>query len=476
MIPSRLRPSLQALDRAGGGLPLSFAQQGFWFMDQLVPGNPFCNMSAPLRLRGALDGDALRWSLRGLVRRHEVLRTRFEDDAGQPRQVVDDCDELEPKVVDLGGMTDDGREAEARRLAGLEAMTAFDLGRAPLLRGLLLRLGRDDHVFVLTTHHIVCDGSSWGVLARDLQELYDARRGCREPDLEPLPYQYADYAAWERDRLTQDVLDRQLRYWKRQLAEAPEVRLPVDRARPPMLSYRAGYREFVVPEGVVAKLREATRSQGATLYMTLLAAFQALLARHAGQADVSVATPIATRARRELRDVVGPFLNTLVVRTDLCGEPCFRELVGRVRKVALEAYEHRAVPFQQVVTAVHPQRSASFNPLAQVLFQFVPGGEARLRLSDLDVATFATGDVVRTQFDLELHMFESDGTLWGRFVYSRDLFETRTLDRIAERFERVLEALACQPDRSIGDVDLLGEGERQRLEAWNRTEHPVPQA
>ncbi|HYH80098.1 MAG TPA: amino acid adenylation domain-containing protein, partial [Longimicrobium sp.] len=352
-----------------GTLPLSFAQERLWFIDRLEPESAAYNVPVVWRVGGALDEAALERSLSEIVRRHEALRTVFREVDGSPVQVVAPFGGFILPVEDLSGLSDADREAALRRRAGEEARRAFDLSAGPLFRAALLRLGAEDHVLLLCMHHILVDQWSMGVLRRELSTLYAAYREDGESPLAELAVQYADYAVWQRGQLRGEVLDRHLAYWKEHLAGAPELlELPTDRPRPAVQTYR-GAREGIMLSGeLLARLEALGRSEGATLFMTLLAAFQVLLGRYGGSEDVVVGSPISGRTRREVEELIGLFLNTLVLRTDLSGDPGFRAVLGRVREMTLGAYEHQEIPFERLVTELQPGRSLSYSPLFQVMF------------------------------------------------------------------------------------------------------------
>ncbi|RMF36691.1 MAG: non-ribosomal peptide synthetase, partial [Chloroflexi bacterium] len=355
--------------REGNALPLSFAQQRLWFLDQLAPNTPLYNIPDAIRLRGPLDVAVLERSLNEIVRRHESLRTTFRATDGKPVQVIAPTLKLPLPLVDLSGLPKAAREAEVQRLATEEAQRPFDLSRGPLLRVTLLRLGDEEHVALLTMHHIISDGWSMRVLVQELAALYDAFSHGRPSPLPDLPIQYADFALWQREWLQGEVLEEQLAYWKQQLSGSPPVlELPTDRPRPPVQSFRGAHRPFMLPRPLSQAIKALCRREGVTPFMLLLAAFQTLLHRYTGQDDISVGTPIANRNRAEIEGLIGYFANTLVLRTDLSGDPPFRELLKRVREVALGAYAHQDLPFEMLVDALQPERDLSHTPLFQVMF------------------------------------------------------------------------------------------------------------
>ncbi|HEX6751683.1 MAG TPA: amino acid adenylation domain-containing protein [Longimicrobium sp.] len=468
-------PPLVPLPRDGSPLPLSFAQERLWFIDQLEPGSTAYHMPDMLRLRGPVDPRVLERALGEVVRRHETLRTTFGETEGVPFQVVHPAGAARLEVSDLSGLAPAEREAEARRLAREEAQRLFDLRRGPLLRAHLLRLGEDDHVLLLVMHHIVSDGWSMGVLARELGALREAfARGEASPLPEP-PVQYADYAVWQRARLAGEAMERQLAYWRERLAGAPELlELPTDRPRPPVQTYRGATVPVELSLDLLERLQALGRSEGTTLFMTLLGAFQVLLGKYAGSEDVVVGSPIAGRTHREVEELIGFFVNMLVLRTDLGGDPTFREVLGRVRDVTLGAYEHQAVPFEKLVAELQPERSLSHSPLFQVMFQLQNaegGGDALRGPNERGVEA----ELTSTKFDLALDVSATPRGLSGGLTYRTDLFQPGTIRRMVRHLERVLEQVGAHADVRISRLDLLGDAERSRvLDEWNRTERPYP--
>ncbi|HYH82759.1 MAG TPA: condensation domain-containing protein, partial [Longimicrobium sp.] len=349
--------------------PLSFAQERLWFLDRLEPGSTTYNMPWPLRLRGTPDTGALERALGEIVRRHESLRTVFREVDGAPVQVVVPFAGFTLAADDLSRLAEAEREAEMRRRASEEAARPFDLAAGPLFRASLLRLGEDDHVLLLSMHHIVSDEWSMGVLSRELSVLYEAYRGGRESPLPELAVQYADYAAWQREQLEGAALDRQLGYWRERLADAPALlELPTDHPRPAVQTFRGAHERAELSLELLERLEALGRSEGATLNMVLLGAFQVLLSKYSGSEDVVVGSLGAGRTRKEVEATIGFFVNTLVLRTDLSGDPGFREVLRRAREVTLGAHEHQEVPFERLVAELQPERSLSHTPLFQVMF------------------------------------------------------------------------------------------------------------
>ncbi|MET0396749.1 MAG: amino acid adenylation domain-containing protein, partial [Longimicrobiaceae bacterium] len=456
--------------------PLSFAQQRLWLVDQLEPGSAAYNMPYALRLRGELDHAALQASLDALVERHETLRTTFVEQDGGPVQVIDPPAPLPLRVLDLRDMPAAEREPEAERLAEEEALRPFDLARGPLLRGTLLRLDRDFHVLLFTLHHIVSDGWSIDVLVREVSELYAAFVRGEEPALPELEVQYADYAVWQREQLSGEVLDELLAFWLGQLRDAPPLlEIPTDRPRAAGQSPLAGRHLFDLTPAAAHGLRALARKQGATLFMTALAGWQALLGRYAGQDQVVVGTPIAGRTQRETEGLIGFFVNMLAFRADLSGDPTGVELVGRVREAALAAYAHQDLPFERLVEALGLERSLAHAPVFQASFALTRDAPERyLRLGDVAMEAFGDGDAV-AKFDLYLLFVDKAEEMEGSLVYRASLFDADTVARMAGHLMVLLEGLAAHPERRLSELSLLRAGERAQLLAASRggaADHP----
>ncbi|HVG44527.1 MAG TPA: condensation domain-containing protein, partial [Longimicrobium sp.] len=372
-----------------GRLPLSFAQERLWFIDRLEPGSAVYNLPAVAwRPGSALDQAALERALGEVVRRHEVLRTTFAEVDGSPVQVIAPFGGFSLPVEELSELGEADREAAFERRQGEETRRAFDLSAGPLFRAVLLRLGAEDHALLLSMHHIVSDGWSLGVLQREVGALYAAYREGRESPLPELAVQYADYAVWQREQLAGEVLDRQLSYWRERLAGAPELlELPTDHPRPAVQTYRGATVPVELSLELLEGLQALGRSEGATLYMVLLGAFQVLLSKYSGSEDVVVGSPIAGRTRKEVEELIGFFVNTLVLRTDLSGDPSFREVLRQAREVTLGAYEHQEVPFERLVAELQPERTLSHSPLFQVLLTLQNAGGGGAALPGLSVST-----------------------------------------------------------------------------------------
>ncbi|HWS53530.1 MAG TPA: condensation domain-containing protein, partial [Pyrinomonadaceae bacterium] len=398
-----------------------------------------------------------------VVRRHEVLRTVFATlDGGPVQLILPDCP-LKLEVTDLSGLDEPGREAEAARLAAEEARRPFDLSRGPLLRASLLRLSEDEHVLLLTMHHIASDAWSLGVLIREAATLYEAFAAGKPSPLAELPVQYADYAVWQREYLSGDRLESQLGYWRRQLADlGPALELPGARPRPDTPTYRGGHVTFRVGREATEGLRGAGRAQGATLFMVLLAGFQALLSRYTGREDVAVGTPVAGRGRAELEGLIGFFVNTLVLRTDLAGDPTFSELVGRAREVCLGAYAHQEVPFERVVEELQPERSLSRTPLFQVMLALQNAPAETLEVKGLQITALPAVHTA-ARLDLILSITEADGGLTCSLQYNADLFERSAVERLADHYATLLAGAAADPSLPLSRLPLLTDAERRRL-------------
>ncbi len=472
--------------------PLSFAQQRLWFLYQLAPNNPFYNVPAAIRLTGRLDQAALEQSLREIVRRHAALRTTFTTLDGQPVQVVEPVAQVELAVVNLqtaevsNSATGTLREPEriSQQLATAEAQRPFNLTTDPLLRLTLLQFTPTESVLLLTLHHIVADGWSLGVLIRELGSLYTALVTGQTPALPPLPIQYTDFACWQREWLQGEVLEKQLAYWRKQLQDLPVLHLPADRPRPNVQTYRGATYPLQIPPTLTQALESLSQQSGISLFMTLLAAFQTLLYRYTGQEDIAIGSPIANRHRSELEGLIGFFVNSLVMRTDLSGNPTFRTLLERVRDVALEAYEHQDLPFEKLVEELDPDRDLSRNPLFQVAFalQNAPMQPLELPGLMLEPAPLESGS---TRFDLEVHLWEpahglrslwrSQAGLSGFISYSTDLFDRDRIGRLIEHFKTLLAGIVANPDACLSDLPLLTPTEYQQLTAWNRSPLTSPQ-
>ncbi|MCP3138032.1 non-ribosomal peptide synthase/polyketide synthase [Pyxidicoccus xibeiensis] len=469
-------PPLKPREDRSSRVPVSFAQQRLWFLDQLKPGSASYNVSSGVRLTGPLDGKALERSFEALVQRHESLRTTFRTEGGVPVQVITGAPVLAYREVDLSALPASEREVEARRHVAQESLRPFDLERGPLFRPTLLRLTPEDHVLVLVLHHIVSDGWSTGVLVREVGALYDAfSRGLPSP-LPELPVQYTDYAVWQRGWLQGEVLEAQLDWWKQQLAGAPpHLELPADFPRPPSLSTRGITVPVRLPRELSEALKALAQREGATPFMLLLAAFQFLLSHYSGQEDVVVGSPIAGRRHAETEGLIGFFVNTLVLRARVEGSLSFLELLRQVRETTLGAYDHQDVPFEKLVEELQPVRDLARSPLFQVLFVLQNAPVHEVLLPSLAIRPLDGGAGELSKFELSLNLSESPEGFFGHLQLAADLFTEATGARLVRHFQGVLEALATEPGRRLSELPLLTASERQQvLHAWNDTASEAP--
>jgi Condensation domain/AMP-binding enzyme len=455
--------------RESGHLPLSFAQERLWFLDQLETGNSFYNMPAAIRLSGKLNIEALKQTLDELMRRHEALRAAFVSRAGQPAQFIAQSLRLSPLFIDLSKYPAPDNRDFFRNFATKEAARPFDLSAPPLLRATLLRLGSTDHALLLSMHHIISDGWSIGVLVREVAALYQSYSQGAPSPLPELAVQYPDYALWQRSWLRGEIFETQLAYWRRQLAGAPALlALPSDSPRPAAQSLRGARLPLTLPGRLLGDLKGLAQREGATLFMTLLAAFQALLSRDCRQEDVVVGTRIAGRTRAETEPLIGLFINALALRTDLSGDPSFRELLGRVREATFGAYAHQELPFEELVKQLRPERSLSYAPLFNVMLALQNAPMPKLAAPGLTMERLDI-ESRTAKYDLDLTLWEEGEGLKGWIEYNADLFEGRTVERMMGRFERLLEAVAAEPERRIGSIPLLSPQDERLLRAFNDT-------
>ena len=455
--------------------PLSFAQRRLWFLHQLEPGNTFYNLPLAVPFHVAVNAAVLERSINEIVDRHETLRTVFDAVHGEPMQIVRPALTLPLVVVDLRALSKDEQTAETTRLTTEMAQRPFDLARGPLVRVALLQRGIQDHVFVLVMHHIVSDGWSLGIFWRELIAVYNAFYINRASPLPELPIQYADFAVWQRERLQGERLDELAAYWRRQLDGLPTLQLPTDRPRPPVLSYRGAFQELALPRVLTGALKALSQREGVTLFMTLFAAFAVLLQRYCGQDDIVVGLPAASRDRTELEGLIGFFINSLVMRVDLSGDPGFRTLLARVRETALDAFAHQELPFEKLVEELQPARDLSRNPLFQVSFQLFSASDKR---AEEGVEAEATPALAVSRgsaiFDLAVNLWEGAEEIGGHLEYSTDLFDASTVARLAEHFKTLLKSVSINPDARLSDLQLLGDVEqRKMLFEWNQTEAVV---
>ncbi|MBH8578113.1 amino acid adenylation domain-containing protein [Nostocaceae cyanobacterium CENA369] len=461
---------ITSIDRSGE-LPLSFAQQRMWFLYQLESQSAFYNESLQLRLESVLNLAALEQSINEIIRRHEILRTTFPAVDGKPVQVISPSLIIKSPVLDLQGLA----ASEVQQIVTKEARQPFDLSHGPLLRVTLLKLGSESHVLALIMHHIITDGWSMGLFIQELSSLYRALTLDSSVLLPELPIQYGDFTVWQRQWLTEEVQKQQLNYWTQQLAGAPPLlELPTDKPRPAIQTFCGATQQFQIDRNLSEQIKKFSQQSGATLFHTLLAAFVVLMFRYSGQDDICVGSPIANRNRRELESLIGFFVNTLVLRNRIEGNPSFVEFLSQVRQVATSAYTHQDVPFEQVVEALQPERSLSYNPLFQVVFVLENFLLDKVELPDL---TLTPQFVERgtSQFDLTLAVWETKAGLIGSWEYNSDLFEPDTITRMTSHFQTLLAAIIANPHQSIGELPLLSQQERhQLLVEWNDTYRPYP--
>jgi amino acid adenylation domain-containing protein len=452
---------------------LSFAQQRLWFLDKLIPENPFYNIPAALRLTGKLDYLALKQAFDTIVQRHEALRTNFVEVNGQPIAIASPQIDVSLPLVDLQNLPLTDRQSTAQNIATLEAQRPFNLAKELLLRVKLLQLNTDEYVLLLNLHHIVADGWSLGVLIREIGLLYT-----NQP-LPPLAIQYADFAVWQKKYLQGEVLESQLSYWKAQLANLPMLNLPT-KPRKGVQSYKGATQNISLSPALSVRLKTLSKQTGSTLFMTMLAAFQVLLSRYTGQEDIVVGSAIANRNRAELEPLIGFFVNSLVLRTDLSGNPTFGELLKRVRETTIAAYDRQDLPFEKLVEELHPERDLSRNPLFQVVFALQNAPMQPLELPGITLNPLQF-EVTTTRFDLELHLWEQGyglSGLWeekaegisGFLAYNTDLFDKSTISQFLAHFQTLLTGIVANPDISIADLPLLSDTETyQLLTQWNQT-------
>ncbi|HEY0728960.1 MAG TPA: amino acid adenylation domain-containing protein, partial [Pyrinomonadaceae bacterium] len=454
--------------------PLSFSQQRLWLFLQLDPDNISYNIPEAFRLKGQLSVTALVQSFSEIVRRHEALRTTLQLVSGQPMQVIGRPQPIALEVIDLRRLPQPQRETTAQRLTDEEAQRPFDLARGPLLRVRLLKLDDEEHILLVTLHHIVSDGWSAGILGDELTTLYQSFSRGQSSPLPDLPIQYADFAMWQRDWLSGDVLEEQLGYWREKLSGAlPVLELPADRLRPAIQSHRGAAEALDLSEELSRRVQGLSNDEGATLFMTLLAAFMLLVHRYTGQTDICVGVPIANRNRAETENLIGFFVNNLVLRSDLEGNPTFRSFLAQIEQETLNAYAHQDMPFEKLVEELQPERSLSYMPLFQLMFmvQNTPRGNSiigRLDSSEVEIA------ITTTKYDLSLSITEIDNHLYAFVIYNSDLFDATTIQRLLKHYEILLESIVANPQQHIEELPLLMEEELRLFDDVNntRTEYP----
>jgi len=469
-------PVIPTIARDGNRLPLSFAQQRLWFLAQTPAGRAAYHIHQPLRLRGALDAVALRASLDALVSRHESLRTRFEAVEGEAYQRIDPPQPFALREHDVSAVDASSRASALDTVLTEETRRPFDLQRGPLIRGLLVRLDIDDHVLVLTMHHIVSDGWSMGVLARELSALYTAHRRGESDPLPPLPIQYADYAAWQRDRLQGERLEKEAAYWRETLRGAPALlELPTDRPRPAEQDYRGGLVGVELDAELTASLKALGLRTGTTLFMLMLTAWSVVMSRLSGQDEVVIGTPVANRSRSEIAGLIGFFVNTLALRVDLRDAPTVTQALARVKALSLTAQEHQDLPFEQVVEQANPVRSLSYGPLFQVMFAWQDGEEEAIPFEGLECARFRLPHPV-SKFDLTLSLTEHRDRIVGGVEYASALFDRETVERCIGYLREALRSMVANAEASVAELTMLGDADRAHLLEGGYREAPFDTA
>ncbi|MGZ4123463.1 MAG: condensation domain-containing protein, partial [Tumebacillaceae bacterium] len=473
--PGAQAPSILPEDRKRD-IPLSFAQERLFVLDQMLSNKTVYNMPFAVRMRGALEVSALESALQEIISRHESLRTTFVLQDGIPMQIITNSQPVALRIVDLQELPTAEREAQVRHLLQAEVEQPFDLQTGPLVRFLLIQLDDAEHVLMANMHHIVSDGWSMGIFTEEFMKIYLAIVHQMEPMLPEMPVQYADFAIWQRDWLQGEVLDAQMAFWKKQLGgELPVLEMPTDRPRPPVQTYRGASEAFTVPRHLTKALNALSRQQGATLFMTMLSAYQTLLHRYTGQADIVVGTPIAGRNRKETEGLIGFFINTLVLRTSFEGNPTFTELLHQVRETSLEAFANQDVPFEKLVDELKLQRDPSRTPLFQTMFilQNTPFEEVKLPGLTLLPVEF---DNPTAKFDLSIELSERGEELVGLLNYNTDLFDRATIARLAQHYLNLLQGIADDAKQFVSVLPILTEAERHQLVGeWNDTMVEYPQ-
>lgn len=452
--------------------PASFAQQRLWFLDQMVPGTAFYNMSKASRFPYAINIEVLRKSLHEIVRRHETLRTTFKAVNGQPYQLVASSLELDLSVHDLSQFDPVTREVAASELAQADALRPFDLAKGPLVRASLLKLDHNDYIFLLSMHHIISDVWSVMIFFKELSTLYEYFLQNKPSPLPELPLQYADYSVWQLEYLQESLLQQQVDYWKRKLADLPPLQLPIEKKRPFFQTFHGAHELIGINRDLTHGIRKISQQENVTLFMTLLAAFVALLHKYSNQLDIVVGAPMAGRNQMEVENLIGFFVNSIIIRTKLSADFSFRQLLQEVKAVSLEAFAHGDLPFEKLVEELHPQRDLSRNPLFQVLFQMAAAREGITVSSDkhpVDVK------VNTSKFDLTLSMAEEDDRLIGYIEYNTDLFLQQTIFRMVNHYVQLLQNIVANPSIRLADIELLDRQEKETmLIAWNRTGRAYP--
>ncbi len=460
---ARPAPGIERRRDPDAPVPLSFAQQRLWFIDQLAPGNPAYNIPVAIQIAGPLRIDLLRKAFEELIKRHESLRTRFLSSGGQPFQVISQCEPGLLPIVDLADLSAGLEETVARDLCGREGMRSFDLAVGPLLRSTIFRLAKDRHILLLVLHHIISDLWSFAILIREVSLVYDALLNGRRSSLPEFPIQYPDFAIWQREQLKGEALEQEIRHWREELQGAPLLlSLPIDRPRPAVLEYRGAWLPWILPAEPAENLRRLGFKAGATLFMTMLATFSALLSRYCSQEDLIIGSPVANRTRIEVEGLIGFFVNMLVLRADLTGRPSFHALLARITERCVRALNHQDLPFDQLVDSLGLDRDLSRPPLVQVALSLqnvalASTGRSELRFTPFDFK------FELTKFDFAIELQENGNVLWGTLAYNSSLFEETTIRRIGLHYSALIEGLTTYPDRPVQELPLLTEAEQHAL-------------
>jgi aspartate racemase len=454
--------------------PVSFSQQGLWVLDNLAGSSENYIIPSAFRLHGKLDVRSLELALNAIIDRHEALRTFFFEQDGIPLQVIQSSFSIPLRIVDLVGYSEQQRVFEVARLIKYNEMKAFDLKKLPLLRFQLIKIEDEEYIFLLAFHHIISDGWSMGVFTSELSLLYGEFSQQLSSPLSALQFQYADYSIWQRESLQGERFQQLSSYWKLQLSDVPILELPTDRIRPVVQSYRGQRQSFSLSLELTEKLKALSRCEEVTLFMTLFSGFQVLLHRYSGQDDIVIGTPTAGRSNLELEGLIGYLVNTLALRTNLSGDPSFRELLGRVRVVSVDAYANQDMPFEKMIEVLNPQRDPSRHPLFQIMFVFQNTPEAKLQLNEMSVDVLKVSSAT-TKFDLTLELSETLEGLTGSLEYATDLFDASTIARLIGHFQTLLEGIIAHPEARLSELPLLTESERhQLLVEWNNTYSDYP--
>ncbi|MDB6121126.1 MAG: amino acid adenylation enzyme/thioester reductase family protein, partial [Pedosphaera sp.] len=454
--------------------PTSLTQRRFWVLDQLEPGNPAYNIAVRFRLKGALNVEILERAFNEMIRRHEVLRTRFTAQDGQPVQIIASAFSLNVPVTDFRNIPESQRSEEAERFTVADAEKRFDLSVLPLMRINLLRLADEEHMLLITIHHIVSDGWSIGVITDELGALYEAFIHGREPNLPELPIQYADFTVWQKDQLDNNPLNKELDYWKEKLRDLAQLEVMTDHPRPSTQSHDGEIISILLPKTLTDSLRDLSAQQGVTLFMTMLAVFKVLVQRYTGQEDIVVGSPIAGRNKVEVEPLIGVFINTLVLRTALTDNPMFVELLGRVSQTVLESVTHQDIPFEQLVDVLRPKRDAGRNPLFQINFAYQRDFIKPLHFADITLTAIPSKSPGAI-FDLNFFLVERAEGWRASCEYNTKLFEKATAVRMLSHFHNLLKSVAANPRQHLSDLEMFSVAEREQLlNNWNATQTEYP--